>query len=268
MSDTSKVRDRSLAFWLGLVAAISIIVLYAGNVVGSLGFDELATSWSDLLATDIAGLTLAGVITIIFWLSFVALVVLLVFADPGPVSADLEIGAPRLVHRLFYTTRGGLVWLPVRLFLGFTWLASGLGKLGEESWRDGTALAGFWSNVVTVPESGQAAITYDWYRDLIEFMLENGWASWFTWVVMLGEIAAGLGLLVGLLTAIAAFGGALMNFSFMLAGSAGINPVLFAMAVVIMLAWRVAGWYGLDRFIMRRYAVRPSGESSATPGSP
>ena len=73
---------------------------------------------------------------------------------------------------------------------------------------------------------------------------------WFAWVITFGEIAIGLGLLFGALTGIAAFFGALMNMSFLLAGSASTNPVLFTMAVGLMLAWRVAGYYGLDRYLL------------------
>ena len=41
-----------------------------------------------------------------------------------------------------------------------------------------------------------------------------------------------------------------MNMSFLLAGSASTNPVLFTMAIGLILAWRVAGYYGLDRFVL------------------
>ena len=47
-----------------------------------------------------------------------------------------------------------------------------------------------------------------------------------------------------------AFFGALMNMSFLLAGSASSNPVLFTAAIGLMLAWRVAGYYGLDRYLL------------------
>ena len=60
----------------------------------------------------------------------------------------------------------------------------------------------------------------------------------------------GIGLIVGGLVGIAAFFGALMNMSFMLAGSASTNPVLFFLAVFLMLGWQVAGYYGADRFIL------------------
>ena len=43
-----------------------------------------------------------------------------------------------------------------------------------------------------------------------------------------------------------------MNMSFLLAGSGSVNPVLFTMAVGLMLAWKVAGYYGLDRYVLPR----------------
>ena len=63
-------------------------------------------------------------------------------------------------------------------------------------------------------------------------------------------MAVGIGLLIGLLTGFAAFFGALMNMSFLLAGSASSNPVLFTLAIGLMLAWKVAGYYGLDRYLL------------------
>src|SRR5439155_1301618 len=50
--------------------------------------------------------------------------------------------------------------------------------------------------------------------------------------------------------AIAAVAGAFMNMNFMLAGSASSNPVLLILAVVLILAWKTAGYLGLDRFLL------------------
>ena len=44
--------------------------------------------------------------------------------------------------------------------------------------------------------------------------------------------------------------GTLMNFSFMLAGSSSSNPMLFGLTVFIILAWKNAGWWGLDRYVL------------------
>ena len=56
--------------------------------------------------------------------------------------------------------------------------------------------------------------------------------------------------ILGILTGFAAFFGALMNMSFLLAGSASTNPVLFTLAIGLILAWKVAGYYGVDRWLL------------------
>ncbi|MEZ4562461.1 MAG: hypothetical protein R2853_06955 [Thermomicrobiales bacterium] len=66
----------------------------------------------------------------------------------------------------------------------------------------------------------------------------------------MGEVLIGLGLIFGALVGIAAFFGTLMNFSFMLAGTTSTNPVLFGLAVFLVLAWKVAGYWGLDRYLL------------------
>jgi thiosulfate dehydrogenase [quinone] large subunit len=103
---------------------------------------------------------------------------------------------------------------------------------------------------VTTPEGGRPPITYEWYRQFIQILLDNGAESWFAWLITLGEIAVGVGLIFGILTGVAAFFGAFMNMSFLLAGSASTNPVLFTLAVGLILAWRVAGYYGVDRWLL------------------
>ena len=95
-------------------------------------------------------------------------------------------------------------------------------------------------------------ITYDWYRNFLNLLINNHAEGWFAWLVTLGEIAVGLALIFGALTGIAAFFGALMNVSYLLAGSTSSNPVLFTMAIGLMLAWKTAGYYGLDRYLLPR----------------
>ncbi|MBT4003565.1 MAG: hypothetical protein HOF10_09660 [Chloroflexi bacterium] len=42
-----------------------------------------------------------------------------------------------------------------------------------------------------------------------------------------------------------------MNWNFMMAGSASTNPMLFVVALGLILAWKVAGYIGADRFLLR-----------------
>ena len=114
----------------------------------------------------------------------------------------------------------------------------------------GEALKGYWLNAVKIPEGGRPPITYDWWRGFIQFLLDNNAHTWFSKVILFGEILVGLGLIAGALVGIAAFGGALMNMSFLLSGSTSTNPLMFFLAVVLILAWKVAGWIGLDNVLL------------------
>ena len=85
-------------------------------------------------------------------------------------------------------------------------------------------------------------------------------------------MAVGLGLLLGVLTGFAAFFGAFLNMSFLLAGSASTNPVMFTLAVGVMLAWRVAGYYGVDRWLLpllgTPWRKKPAAEGSSPSPQP
>jgi thiosulfate dehydrogenase [quinone] large subunit len=196
---------------------------------------------------------LRQVVTIAFWIASIVLVVALFEDRHAAESSTVEIEGPAFARFLFGNSRAGLLWLPIRIFVGFTWLEAGLHKLGDPGWtQGGAALKGFWTAAVAVPAQGHAAITYEWYRGFLNTLLSAHAEGWFAWVVTLGELAIGVGLILGVLTGIAAFFGAFMNMSFLLAGSASVNPVLFTLAVGLMLAWRVAGYYGVDRVLLPR----------------
>jgi len=165
--------------------------------------------------------------------------------------AQQGISDPPVARWLFADLRSAPLWFGLRLFLGYEWLTAGWHKLTDPAWMDGgTALASFWERVVAVPEQGRPAITYGWYRDFLSFMLEHEWYPWFAKLVAVGETLIGLGLILGAFVGIAAFFGTLLNFNFMLAGTASTNPVLFGLGVFLVLAWKVAGWWGLDRVLL------------------
>ena len=225
---------RGLAMPIGVIAAVLLVLLFNPWYVIDEG-------------------PIRVVLTVAFWLSFIILLIALFEDRNEPAADEMEIDGPRFVRFLFHNTRAGLFWLPIRLFVGFAWLEAGWGKATDPNgaWlQGGTALKGFWERAIAIPETGRPPISYEWYRDFIQFLLNGGHESWFAWVITFGEIAVGLGLLFGALTGFAAFFGALMNMSFLLAGSASTNPVLFTLAIGLILAWKVAGYYGVDRWLL------------------
>jgi thiosulfate dehydrogenase [quinone] large subunit len=191
--------------------------------------------------------------TVAFWALFVAVVVLMFRDRKNADATEVQVEGPAFTRYLFSNRAAGLFWLPIRLFLGFSWIEASWHKLTGGGWitDGGSALAGYWTNAIKVaPDTGKGAISFDWYRDFLSTLLAGHHQAWFAWLIAFGEMAVGIGLLVGALVGVAAFFGALMNMSFLLAGSASTNPVLFTMAIGLMLAWKVAGYYGLDRYLL------------------
>jgi len=164
----------------------------------------------------------------------------------------LTIADAPVVEWLFNSPRAGLIWLVPRLWLGYRWIDAALHKLGNPAWVEGgQAIKGYWINAIAIPEGGRPTIAFDWYRSFIQTLLEAEAYTWFGKAVAYGEILVGVALVIGAFTTIAAFFGALMNWNFMMAGSASSNPLLFVIAIGLILAWRVAGYYGADYFLLR-----------------
>jgi thiosulfate dehydrogenase [quinone] large subunit len=160
---------------------------------------------------------------------------------------DDPVGWKLLLGNVFFS----ILWMPIRFFVGLEWLAAGEHKVRDSAWMDGgTALKGYWERAVAIPEQGRPLITYAWFRDFLQYMLDHQWYTWFAKLIAIGETLIGLGLIFGALVGIAAFFGTLMNFNFQLAGSASTNPVLFGLGVFLVLAWKVAGYWGIDRYLL------------------
>jgi thiosulfate dehydrogenase [quinone] large subunit len=168
-------------------------------------------------------------------------------------KGEVNFPDPPFARILFSTTRFAWLWFIIRMYLGYKWITSGYGKLTNPAWmQSGEALRGFWENAVAIPETGRPAIAFDWYRSFLQFLLNAESYTWFGPLVAVGETVVGILLLLGAFTGIAAILGGFMNFNFMLAGSASVNPVFFLLQVLLILAWKVAGWYGLDRWLLPR----------------
>jgi len=189
---------------------------------------------------------------------------------------------PPFAKRLFAATTFAWLWLILRLYLGWEWFVSGWGKtfggqITWEFWRwgesqyslTGTANCGWIRSCVvdghTVPRGaavkGFAAaavesskgphpdVAYSWYVHFLTWIRDSSY-GWIGPLVSIGELLIGILLIIGLFTAIAAFAGAVLNFSYVFAGTAGVNPLFIIISLFLIMAWRVAGWSVLDRIVL------------------
>lgn len=173
-----------------------------------------------------------------------------------------EIKDVPFITMLWNDRRAALLWLPIRLWLGWQWLESGLGKAGNPAWmQTGEAIKGFWANAVKIPETGRPPIAFAWYRVFLQSLLDAQAYTWFAKLIVFGEIMIGIALILGLFTGIAAFFGGFMNWNFMMAGSASVNPVFLMISIFLIAAWKVSGYIGLDYFLASRLGYLWSKES-------
>jgi thiosulfate dehydrogenase [quinone] large subunit len=237
--------------WILTAISVALFVLLSWIFADGLFRGPLWNA-EDWVSSPLITYLLIGVIVVVGWYQAsrlpaagIPLQTETVAATSGQVADP--VGWRLLLGNVFFA----LFWLPVRFFVGRDWLSAGWHKVTDPEWtQNGAALQAYWQRAAAIPESGRPAITYDWFRQFLQYMLDHGWYTWFAKLIAFGEVLVGLGLLVGALVGIAAFFGTVMNFSFMLAGSASSNPVLFGLAVFLVLAWKVAGYWGLDRWLL------------------
>jgi thiosulfate dehydrogenase [quinone] large subunit len=183
-----------------------------------------------------------------------------------------DIPEPALARFLFANTSLAWLWLIVRLYCGWQWFVAGLEKLTGTSYdlgafgeavrggrwvftdHDGAVIVAFAKGALQKAPGGRLANpahpdVQPWYAWFLQHIVIPN-AGFFAYLVTFGEVLVGICLILGLFTGIAAFFGVFMNANYLLAGTVSSNPVLLILGALLMMAWRVAGYYGLDRFAL------------------
>lgn len=172
------------------------------------------------------------------------------------VQHRVQIQEPGISQFLFADTRMAWFWLVVRLYAGYAWLEAGYEKLISPTWtgsQAGTSLMGFAKGALAKTTGTHADVT-GWYAGFLQSVVIPNAAIW-SWAVTLGEIAVGIGLIFGILTGVAAFFGGFMNANYLFAGTVSTNPILFVLATWLVLAWRIAGYVGVDYWLLPALGV-------------
>jgi thiosulfate dehydrogenase [quinone] large subunit len=162
-----------------------------------------------------------------------------------------HIPEPPLSRFLFADTKMTLVWLVLRIYVGYQWVEAGFGKITNPLWvgdKAGVGLRGFLTNALT-KSTGPHADVSSWYASFLHgFVLSH--AALFSYIVSFGELLVGIALILGIFTGVAAFFGGFMNMNYLFAGTVSTNPLMFIVELLLILAWRVAGWLGFDRYLL------------------
>ncbi|MGR6835867.1 DoxX family membrane protein [Syntrophomonas erecta] len=147
-----------------------------------------------------------------------------------------------------------VLWTVLRIYVGWSWLHSGLGKvMGEKSavWvgsKAGVAVTGFLNGSLQKATGPHPDVQW-WYAWFIQHLaLPN--AKVFSYMVAYGEILVGLALIMGAFTTVALLAGMMMNFNYLFAGTVSSNPVFILEQLVLLWAGSAALYYGLDRMIL------------------
>jgi len=147
-------------------------------------------------------------------------------------------------------------WLLVRIYVGWQWLEAGWEKVTNPVWVGpdaGGALSGFIKGALAKTGGAHPDVS-GWYASFLQNAVlphANVWSH----AVAYGEVVVGAALILGVLTGIAAFAGLFMNLNYLLAGTVSINPILFTLAIGLVLAWKIAGWYGVDRYLLPKLGM-------------
>lgn len=154
---------------------------------------------------------------------------------------------------LFSSTKFSWLWFLIRIYVGWQWFNAGWAKVISPMWvgdKAGSAITGFLTNSLT-KATGVHPQVASWYAEFIRTIaLPN--SVIFSYLVSFGELFVGIALILGAFTGIAAFFGAFMNMNYLYAGTVSTNPTLLILEIFLICAGKTAGWYGLDRFILKK----------------
>ncbi|MFD9394618.1 DoxX family protein [Streptomyces sp. NPDC060000] len=156
-----------------------------------------------------------------------------------------------------YLDGGGRDWrdtatryalLPLRIFLGVTFIYAGLDKLTDGAFLKGSGAGSVGDTMRAVRDSSAVPA-------LVDMALKS--PVGFGYAMAFGELAVGIGTLLGVLTRLAALGGALISLSLWLTVSWASDPYYYGNDLPYMFCWvplvlAGASVWSLDALMRRR----------------
>ena len=145
--------------------------------------------------------------------------------------------------------------LPLRVFLGVTFIYAGLDKLTDSAFMKSSGAGSIGETMRAVRDSSAIPA-------LVDLSLKN--PVGFGYAIAFGELAVGIGTLIGLLARIAALGGALISLSLWLTISWQSDPYYYGNDLAYLMAWLPlvlagASVFSLDAALRARRRQRTGG---------
>ncbi|MFD4788065.1 DoxX family protein [Streptomyces sp. NPDC058459] len=145
--------------------------------------------------------------------------------------------------------------LPLRIFLGVTFVYAGLDKLTDSAFMKADGAGSLGDTMRGVRDSSAIPA-------LVDLALKS--PVGFGYAIALGELAVGIGILIGLLGRLAALGGALISLSLWLTVSWATSPYYYGNDLAYLMAWLplvLAGtpYLSLDSYLRDRRRRRSGG---------
>ncbi|MFB8399800.1 DoxX family protein [Streptomyces sp. NPDC055912] len=142
--------------------------------------------------------------------------------------------------------------LPLRIFLGVTFVYAAFDKLTDSAFFADSGTGSIGEMMTGVRDSSAVPA-------LVDLALKN--PAGFGYAIALGELAVGIGTLVGLFARVAALGGALISLSLWLTVSWQVNPYYLGNDLAYLMAWLPlvlagASVLSLDRLLAERRRTR------------
>ncbi|MFJ6903648.1 DoxX family protein [Streptomyces griseoluteus] len=145
--------------------------------------------------------------------------------------------------------------LPLRIFLGVTFVYAGLDKITDSAFMKASGAGSLGDTMRAVRDSSAVPA-------LVDLSLKS--PVGFGYAIAFGELAVGIGILIGLLGRLAALGGALISLSLWLTVSWATSPYYYGNDLVYLMAWLplvLAGtpYLSVDAFLRDRRLRRSGG---------
>ena len=153
-------------------------------------------------------------------------------------------------------------WLVLRLYLASVWLQFGVGKI-RGGWLEGDGL----HHLLGAVAAGQTPAPFPFYARVAELLVATGMNRVLSAAIPLAEVAVAAAFITGVMLVPAAIAATLLNVNLILAGVASIqfDGRIIALQLLLLMAWRVAGYLGLGTLARRWW--RHGGGHGPLPGA-